>query len=240
MSGNFNFFSQLKDKRSINLVNELHKFINISFGELCEKLEDISDIALAVQDFVTQMINDFGKTWNIDFRESQNYYIQICEGFESLITKSLYSQIINYMQEDNRLDRLIKKYSFLTLTHLGIDLAIDEFELAAQIKNFKELIQFRSPKEKLNVITNFFNYLISKYKITEKSLLVRLIVFTIIKMNLPNLKTQLKFIGIFRHKTIISSDEDYYLSIIFCSIELIEKMNAAHLKISKSRIWRTL
>ncbi len=58
--------------------------------------------------------------------------------------------------------------------------------------------------------------------------------FCILKSNITNLKAHVKFIGLFRHKTCINSEEDYFLSLVFQSIEYIERMNSSHLKIGKN------
>ncbi len=50
---------------------------------------------------------------------------------------------------------------------------------------------------------------------------------------MPNLKSHLKYISLFRHKTIITSEEDYYCSVAIQAVEFIEKINFSLLKISK-------
>jgi hypothetical protein len=74
----------------------------------------------------------------------------------------------------------------------------------------------------------------AKYKITDKTILIKLLAFVIVKANINNLKSHLRFMAWFRHKTTISSEEDYYLSLIFQAIEFIDKLNYTHLKLSKS------
>jgi hypothetical protein len=115
------------------------------------------------------------------------------------------------------------------------------WRLRSKVRNFRlnkidfcELTQFRSPKEKLNVIVNFCNYICSKYKLTDKTVIIKFIVFCVLKSNITNLKANVKFIGLFRHKTCINSEEDFFLSLLFQSIEFIERMNSQHLKIKKS------
>lgn len=40
----------------------------------------------------------------------------------------------------------------------------------------------------------------------------------------------MKFISLFRHKTIITNGEDYYTSLLMQAIEFIEKLNPSNLK----------
>ena len=130
-----NFFSKLKDKKSINILNDLFKFINSTFPEICDKTNDLSEISISVQDFISKSVNEFAKIWNIEFTNSQFAYSEICDGFENLITKSLYNGIMNIIGEDNKLEKLCRKYSFINIKHLGIDSPIDDFELATQVKS---------------------------------------------------------------------------------------------------------
>ena len=97
-----------------------------------------------------------------------------------------------------------------------------------------ELSLLRSPREKITSIVNFLNYIVSKFKLTENSYILKFAVFAILKSNIPNIKENLKFISLFRHKTIISSEEDYFLSIMTQVLEYIEKMSFSTLKINKS------
>jgi hypothetical protein len=242
-TGSINFYSKLKEKRSQTILNEMLKFINTTFNEISENTNDPSDLSVIFQDFVSKFVNEFARTWEIQFTNIRNAYVEICEGFESLIMKSLYPKIMTLIGDDGKLDRLCRKFTFVSLKHLGIDCNVDEFELATQIKSkililinldFCELTQYRSPKEKANVIVNFCNYICSKYKLTDKANIIKFIVFCILKSNITNLKAHVKFIGLFRHKTSINSEEDYFLSLVFQSIEFIERMNSSHLKIKKS------
>lgn len=239
-----NFYAKLKDKRSSVILQEVMNFISNSFSELLNNVGEMSEISIALQDFISKLVYEFANTWSIDFRNNKYAYQEICEGFESLITKSLYNQIMEYFVDDLQLQKLLKKYSFITLKHLGIEFNVDVFELANQIKSisylflfldFNEISQYKSPKEKLNVVVNFCNYICWKYKLTGKVSILKIIVFSILKANVTNLKGNLRFIALFRHKTVINSEEDYFLSILFQAVEFIERLhsNLSHLKINK-------
>ena len=133
-----NFFSKLKDKRSYLIFNEVYKFINTTFAELVDQMKDIAEISTALQDFVNKITNDFARTWSLEFTHNKYAYIEICDGFEGLIMKSVYTQVFTMIKEslrEDRIERLIKKYSFISLKHLGIEFPIDEFELVVNIKS---------------------------------------------------------------------------------------------------------
>ena len=72
---------------------------------------------------------------------------------------------------------------------------------------------------------------------TDKFIIIKLIVFCILKANINNLKNNLRIISLFRHKTTINSEEDYFLLLIFQAIEFIEKMNYTNLKIKKNEYY---
>lgn len=128
-----NFHNKLRDKRCNNIVSDLNNFINNDFNEKIS-IEDISDISIMIQDFIAKLTNEFAKIWGIEFPNNRGYYVEICDGFEGLITKSLYSNIMIIDNDDAKFDKLLKKYEFISLNHLGVDIYIDDFELANHIK----------------------------------------------------------------------------------------------------------
>lgn len=96
---------------------------------------------------------------------------------------------------------------------------------------------YKSSKEKGSIILNLCYYLISKYKLLsgakEREILLRLIIFTILKSGVLNLKAQIRYTSLFRNKSVISSDEDFYLSLFSEAIEFIERITHSQLNISK-------
>ncbi len=146
-----NLCKKLKDKKSNIIISEIYKFINKTFPELIEKIDDIEDISIAVQDFILQIVHDFAKTWDVEFTNHGNSYVDLSDGFESLITKSLYNQIMTLLsdrRDKKKLEKLIRKYSFVTFKHLGLEvLNIDEFELANKIKGNISLLYCRSIRD---------------------------------------------------------------------------------------------
>jgi hypothetical protein len=133
--GSINFYSKLKEKRSSSILNQMLKFINTTFNEISESTNDPSDLSVIFQDFVSKFVNEFARTWEIQFANIRIAYVEICEGFESLIMKCLYSKVMFLIGDDLKLDKLCRKFTFLSLKHLGIEMNVDEFELATQIKS---------------------------------------------------------------------------------------------------------
>ena len=134
-NGLTNFYAKLKEKISGRILNDLFQFINVTFGEICGRIKNVEDISIVVQDFIYKKSNEFAKLWEFDFTNSKLYYNEICEGFESLVIKSLYNQIMSLMQVDGRFDKLKRKFSFVSLSNLRCDFQVDDFELANQIKS---------------------------------------------------------------------------------------------------------
>ncbi len=239
-----NFYAKLKDKKSGKVLNDLHSFINNTFQGMTQKTKDVEEVALIVQDFIYKKVNEFAKLWEYDFTHSRFSYIQVCEGFEALITKSLYYQIFNLIPFDRNFNKLKAKYSFVSMSQLGIEYLSDEFELANQIKSkvlitidLNEITQLKSPREKISVIVNFINYVSAKYKLTEQNQTVKFAVFALLKSNIPSFKENLLFISLFRHKTIITCEEDYFLSIMNQAVLFIENIGPTSLKINTKEFY---
>jgi hypothetical protein len=130
-----NFYEKLKEKKSANVLNEMFKFINTTIPEILNKTDDMSEVSLTVQDFITKCTVEYAKVWEIEFPNNRNAYVEICDGFESLITKSLYGLIMTRLGEYSKFQKLCVKYSFITFKHLGIEFNVDEFDLATQLKS---------------------------------------------------------------------------------------------------------
>lgn len=137
-----NFYSKLKDKKSNKILNDLFLFINTSFNEIIEKTKDVTQLSDILQDYICKKVNEFAKLWDYDFTHSKIFYLEFCEGFENLIFKSLYNKLFSLIPKETKFERLKRKYSFLNLLNLGIDLALDEFDIATQIKSTYILNRF--------------------------------------------------------------------------------------------------
>lgn len=136
-----NVFSKLKDKRSNALMASLYKYINEDIPEMLKAkyFESIQQISTNIQDIILKKTHEFAKLFNIQFANNKNAFIEITEAFESLICKSLYNTLLELDNKEKceRNDKLLSKYSFLSLKHLQIDFYINEFELANKLKSKK-------------------------------------------------------------------------------------------------------
>jgi hypothetical protein len=85
-----------------------------------------------------------------------------------------------------------------------------------------DVIQVKSSLLKLEIIIRFYRKIIQLINSSEYNLLVKFTVYILIKINTSRLKSNIIFIKIFKLKSLISSEGEYYLSIILKAIELIE------------------
>ncbi len=53
---------------------------------------DKNEIAKKIQDLVSKLLVDFANIWRINIKNNHSHYIEICDGFEGLITKALYNK----------------------------------------------------------------------------------------------------------------------------------------------------
>lgn len=71
------------------------------------------------------MILDFARLWRVNFNANTSIYGEICDGFETIITKSLYNKIFcstfQEKEDDYQFEKLVKKFNFITPKHLDID-----------------------------------------------------------------------------------------------------------------------
>lgn len=105
--------------------------------------------------------------------------------------------------------------------------------------------QYKPPKNKIITLFNFCNILTTM--ITEKNNknktgkkiagadeVFPLVVYAILKGNVRKLKSNLKYIQLFRHETRLESQEEYYFTTINSALEFIENSNYNKLNIRES------
>ena len=97
-----------------SFLNDFKKYNNNSQLELSKK----------IQDKITELIELYIKIFNINLEEDENGYEEICDGFESIITKKLFNYIFSINKEDiindYNLDLKIRDFSFIKPEHLEI------------------------------------------------------------------------------------------------------------------------
>jgi hypothetical protein len=217
-----NIFHKLRDKKSNGVITSLYNFINNQVDDII-KNEKVNDVSTIIQDYISSITIDFTKLWNLDYPSDQNY-VETVEGFEYLITKSVYPKLMNLFQDDAAFDKVVKRFSFVTLKHLDLDIFFDEFDLAGQLKQLTEINHYKAPKEKACLIVNYCNYLSCKYPKLDTVKFVKLLAFTLLKANIPCLKLNIRFILAFRNKTVVSNEESYFLLQITKAIEFIQSL----------------
>jgi hypothetical protein len=95
--------------------------------------------------------------------------------------------------------------------------------------------QFKSPRDKIIIIINFvyiLNKMINdnnKKKPSGADEVFPIIVYAILKSEIRKLKSNMKYIKIFRHQTRLESIEEYYFTTISSAIEFIENIKIDHL-----------
>lgn len=51
-----------------------------------------SVVSSNVQKFVMKVVVDFSNLWKVNIQINQNYFNEICDGVESIVTKGLYNK----------------------------------------------------------------------------------------------------------------------------------------------------
>lgn len=75
---------------------------------------------------------------------------------------------------------------------------------------------------KLNILVQFIRKIISIIKCNEYEKLIKFCVFFFVKSNIYRIKSNIMFINIFRLKTLITTEEEYYMTVLNKALELIE------------------
>ena len=131
-------FRKLNDKKSTEILNSLYKYLNEEIPEMLNQkyLDSMEKISNNINDFILKKTHAFAKIWNIQFANDKNAFVEITDCYESLICKSLYNLIMSLEKPEQyeKNDKLLNKFSFLTLKHLDVNFDIDEFDLSSKLK----------------------------------------------------------------------------------------------------------
>lgn len=247
-----NFYDKLKDKRSIPIQNKIKTFIFDEFPKLATQI-DKKALGQKFQNFISKLIIEFCQIWKIKLTyQSENLYHELCDNFESLLTKKLYNKIFcstrSEKEEDFFFDHLLEKYQFITPKYLDIDdSVIDELYFSAAINKLAMINQYKSPKDKMLTFINVVSILSIMYsKFSKKETspgaeeVFPLLVFTVIKGKIPKLKSNLNYYTLFRHASRIESQEDYYLQTLSAVIKFIDNLSSENLNINKEEFEQKL
>ena len=115
------FFNRMNSENAEEIKENLYSFLN-DF----KKYNNNSQLELSkkIQDKITELIELYIKIFNINLEEDENGYEEICDGFESIITKKLFNYIFSINKEDiindYNLDLKIRDFSFIKPENLEI------------------------------------------------------------------------------------------------------------------------
>ena len=238
-------YDKLKDNRSIPIQNIIKTFIFDEFPKLATQI-DKKALGQKFQNFITKLITNFCQIWKIKLTyQSENLYHELCDNFETLLTKKLYNKIFcstrSEKEEDFFFDHLLEQYQFITPKFLDIDEnVIDDLYFSAAINKLSMINQYKSPKDKMLTFINVVSILSIMYsKFSKKETspgaeeVFPLLVFTVIKGKIPKLKSNLNYYTLFRHASRIESQEDYYLQTLSAVIKFIDNLSSENLNVTK-------
>ena len=115
------FFNRMNSEKAEEIKENLYSFLN-DFN----KYNNNSQLELSkkIQDKITELIELYIKIFKVNLEEDENGYEEICDGFESIITKKLFNYIFSINKEDiindYNLDLKIRDFSFIKPEHLEI------------------------------------------------------------------------------------------------------------------------
>ena len=210
------FYEKLTFDKSKNILEQLKDFTLNQFPNICENISDFNEISDEFASFVSKLSLEFSKIWNIQLYIDRNWYKIIIDGFEDLLCNSLYDTIMNLFQFDDDNSINYDLYNNITLKTFKIndyDYQSHKDEIQLQISKFKEFSVFKTPKQKLIVLSNLCNYINYTYANRDRNKLLNFLTFMLMHSKIENLQNELIYCLLFRNKTVIESDEDFYLSI---------------------------
>ena len=115
------FFNRMNSQNAEEIKENLYSFLN-DFKK-CNNNSQL-ELSKKIQDKITELIELYIKIFNINLEEDENGYEEICDGFESIITKKLFNYIFSINKEDiindYNLDLKIRDFSFIKPEHLEI------------------------------------------------------------------------------------------------------------------------
>ena len=115
------FFNRMNSENAEEIKENLYSFFN-DFNKYNNNTQ--LELSTKIQDKITELIELYIKIFNINLEEDENGYEEICDGFESIITKKLFNYIFSINKEDiindYNLDLKIRDFSFIKPEHLEI------------------------------------------------------------------------------------------------------------------------
>lgn len=224
-----NFYPNLKSKQGAPILKLIQDFIKEDFQQICDNSDDLNEISFECQDFITRLTNEYQSLFDVKYFTNKNFYPLLITNFETIIYKILYKNILSQFDVP---DFNTNDFFFIKLSMLDIDYdeKVNFNSLKTQILNFRKISTFQTPKQKIIILVNLCNFINAEYAKENRIKLTKFLVYMFIFSNIPDLKKQLIFCCLFRHKTVIESDEDYYLSLSLQAVDYLGRITHKTLK----------
>ena len=115
------FINRMNSVEAEEIQENLYSFLNDCKKRINYTQEELSKI---IQNKITELIELYIKIFKINLEEDENGYEEICDGFESILTKKLFFYIFSTNKQDiindYNIDLKIKQFSFIKPEHLEI------------------------------------------------------------------------------------------------------------------------
>ena len=115
------FINRMNSVEAEEIKENLYSFLNDCKKRINCTQEELSK---TIQNKITELIELYIKIFKINLEEDENGYEEICDGFESIITKKLFNYIFSTNKQDiindYNIDLKIKQFSFIKPEHLEI------------------------------------------------------------------------------------------------------------------------
>ena len=228
------FYTSLNTNKSKDILDSLIKFIKKDFPYLIDNKQDINKISIIYNDYISKLTNEYIKIHSIDLNINSYVYDIIINGFENIICHYIYPLVLNIIPDYT----LPNKYLFITLNNLGVYLNnINMNDLSYQLNAFINISNFTTPKYKLLLLKNLCNYINYKYADFDKVKLTKILIYLFLHCEIDNIKNQLIFCSLFRHKTVFDSEEDYYLCLALHAVDYCLKLNYKNVGMTKDEFY---
>eukprot|EP01132_Coremiostelium_polycephalum_P000775 gene775-961_t len=238
------FIENINNDQSLSvqdICSSVKSFINTTLPMLCFTCGGIP-----FQSPSTTIQSDIPPISSLQNRSPQEVEIIIYEFLEQYLTSKLYRRLFSSsegIEKDTHLCEHISKFQHIQPSNLDIGENIISTQFLEQIQEeLLHMTAYKSPREKLMCINKSFKLL---FKLLAKQqqqnaasspsssqppqpigadLLLPIIIFCLIKSNLPFLYSNLQFISLFRDPNLIEPETNYYLVTLITATSFIQDM----------------
>eukprot|EP01133_Synstelium_polycarpum_P007045 gene7045-8193_t len=167
--------------------------------------------------------------------------VVVYEYLEQYIASRLYRHIFSLpanIDMDTKLCEHISGFQFITPSNLDIDEGLISNQTLEHLQEeLFHMTSSKSPREKLVCIKRTFKSLFKLLSIDKTKpaigadLLLPIVIYVLIKSNLPFLLSNIQFITLFRDPTLIEPETNYYLVTLITAATFIQNMTMESLTI---------